>query len=144
VSIVTTTLATVTDAALGIWLGTILFFSFVGAPRLFRALDEAAAGRAVNAIFPRYYTLGIGLGAVAAAATVAGTAVRSPAAATGALLGAVGIAASANAYARWVLIPRMDAAGDDGFARYHRQSVVLNAVTMFAVGAAFVARHAGG
>lgn len=54
--------AIVIDAALGIWLGSIIFFSFIGAPQTFAVLESDHAGRVVNAIFPRYYVFGIALG----------------------------------------------------------------------------------
>ena len=44
--------------ALIVWLGEIVFFSFVVAPALFRTLPTADAGRAVGAVFPLYYRLG--------------------------------------------------------------------------------------
>ncbi len=45
-------------AALIVWLGEIVFFSFVVAPAIFRTLPTADAGRAVGAVFPLYYRLG--------------------------------------------------------------------------------------
>ncbi|WP_135826211.1 DUF4149 domain-containing protein [Halorussus ruber] len=139
-SLVQTALSTVTDAALGIWLGTILFFSFVGAPTTFDVLGDDA-GQVVNAIFPKYYLLGVGLGAAALLAVlVAGLVTFFDAARVG-LLALVAAGIGMNAYARWVLIPKMDRAGDDAFAQYHKQSVALNGVTMLAVGAALVLSH---
>ncbi|HEV8700511.1 MAG TPA: DUF4149 domain-containing protein, partial [Candidatus Polarisedimenticolia bacterium] len=38
--------------ALGIWVGSVVFFSFFTAPTLFGALPRDMAGRAVSAIFP--------------------------------------------------------------------------------------------
>lgn len=52
--------------ALSVWVGTIVFFSFVAAPSIFSALPREMAGRAVAAIFPRYYLLGGVCGGVAA------------------------------------------------------------------------------
>ena len=51
--------------ALGTWVGSVVFFSFFTAPTLFGALPRDMAGRAVSAIFPRYYALGAACGAVA-------------------------------------------------------------------------------
>ncbi|MFB6176304.1 MAG: DUF4149 domain-containing protein, partial [Halobaculum sp.] len=53
------------DLALGLWLGAMVFFSFVAAPRVFAVLDDDDAGRVVTDIFPRYYTVGLALGVVA-------------------------------------------------------------------------------
>jgi len=44
--------------ALIVWVGELVFFSFVGAPSLFRTFPPAEAGRAVGAIFPIYYSIG--------------------------------------------------------------------------------------
>jgi uncharacterized membrane protein len=51
--------------ALVIWVGGVVFFSFVTAPALFGALPRDMAGRATAAIFPRYYALGAVCGSVA-------------------------------------------------------------------------------
>src|SRR5437773_12582167 len=51
--------------ALGLWLGSVVFFSLVAAPGLFGALPRDAAGRAVSAIFPRYYAFGAACGVTA-------------------------------------------------------------------------------
>jgi len=50
--------------ALIVWVGEIVFFSFVGAPAIFRNLPTEEAGRAVGAIFPLYYRVGYGCGGV--------------------------------------------------------------------------------
>lgn len=50
--------------ALIVWLGEVVFFSFVVAPALFRTFPTADAGRAVGAVFPTYYRLGYVCGAV--------------------------------------------------------------------------------
>lgn len=51
--------------ALIVWLGGVVFFSFIAAPAVFRTLSTQEAGRVVGAIFPLYYALGTGAGAVA-------------------------------------------------------------------------------
>lgn len=61
----TAILRTVHLLALGTWVGSVVFFSFFTAPTLFGALPRDMAGRAVSAIFPRYYALGAVCGAVA-------------------------------------------------------------------------------
>ena len=129
--------AAVAALALGSWLGSVVFFSFVGAPTIFGTLEEDTAGRAVNAIFPRYYRFGVGAGLIALLAGVARAAVGDIDVAAAVTLAGTVLGIAANGYALGVLIPKMDAAGDDAFARYHKQSVVLNLVTMLAVVAAF-------
>src|SRR4029077_14510230 len=53
--------------ALALWIGEIVFFSFVVAPGVFGVLEGPHAGAVVGAIFPRYYALGTVAGAVAIA-----------------------------------------------------------------------------
>ncbi|MFB6149165.1 MAG: DUF4149 domain-containing protein [Halobacteriales archaeon] len=139
--LVTVLAGIVVDAALGIWLGSIVFFSFIGAPQTFAVLDTDRAGRVVNAIFPRYYVFGIALGVVA----LVGTGVIAVSAGIdSAIVGVIGVIAlgvGLNGYARWILIPKMDAAGEAAFERYHRRSVILNGVTMLAVAVGLVGTH---
>jgi len=128
-------------AALGMWLGSIVFFSFVAAPALFDELGEERAGDAVNVVFPRYYLFGLGMGAVALLAwAVAPFVAAVPEPPVVADLG-VFAAFLANLYARYRLIPKMDAAGSDAFARYHKQSVGLNLVALVGLAAAFAVLH---
>jgi len=132
-----TALATVVDASLGVWLGSIVFFSFVGAPTTFDVLGDDA-GQVVNAIFPKYYSFGAALGGVAAAAAL----VVGVGPYDGVLLAALALVGVAlDLYARQVLIPKMEEAGDDAFAQYHKQSVALNGVTMLAVAGGLVVSH---
>lgn len=42
----------------GIWLGTIVFFSFVIAPQIFKLLPHADAANIQNHLFPFYYIVG--------------------------------------------------------------------------------------
>ncbi len=51
--------------ALVVWIGGIVFFSFIGAPALFKTLAPEHAGKAVGAIFPKYYPMGYVSGIVA-------------------------------------------------------------------------------
>ena len=44
--------------SLAIWIGSIVFFSFIGAPTIFKTLDRQTAGDVVGAIFPKYFMLG--------------------------------------------------------------------------------------
>ena len=41
-----------------IWIGTIIFFSFFGAPSIFKVLDRELAGDVVGDIFPKYWMIG--------------------------------------------------------------------------------------
>ena len=49
---------------ISIWSGTIIFFSAVGAPTVFKSLDEREAGVFLRSFFPKYYIFGIVLGVV--------------------------------------------------------------------------------
>lgn len=133
-------LALVVDGALGAWLGVMAFFSFVGAPRAFAVFDERG-GEYVNDVFPRYYRVGAGLGAVAFAAGLALGAVGRYDGPTLVLLASTAVGVLLSGYSAAVLIPKMETAGESGFHRYHRQTVVLNGLTMLAVAVGLVASH---
>ena len=49
---------------ISIWSGTIIFFSAVVAPTVFKSLDEKDAGVFLRAFFPKYYIFGIVLGVI--------------------------------------------------------------------------------
>jgi uncharacterized membrane protein len=124
--------------ALVVWLGEVVFFSFVVAPSVFGALPSETAGQVVGAIFPRYYALGAGAGAIALAAAVglwAEAAARRPWSAVCVMLA---LMLAATVYAGRVvqpeaqaLRPRLhEATVDPGvkerFDRLHRRAVQLN------------------
>jgi len=139
-TLLTTALATLADAALGASLGAMAFFSFVAAPRAFAVLGSETAGEYVNDVFPRYYAANGTLSALAFVALLAhasGAWPRSVLLAAGCTL----VALLCHGFARAWLIPRMEAAGEDAFERYHGWSVGLNGVAMLAVAAALVATH---
>ncbi len=130
--------------ALGLWLGEIVFFSFIGTPAIFAVLERARAGEVTSAIFPRYYALGLGCAVVAA---VCGLLLARGAARPGAWRAAVGcivVGLVAVAWAAFVLQPRahrlrtaMQAAVETDpvrveFARVHRNAVLLNAGALLA------------
>jgi len=139
-SLATVALSTVLDSALGAWLGVMTFFSFVGAPRAFAVFDDRG-GEYVNDVFPRYYRVGVALGAVAFVAGLALGYVGGYAPSTVVVLSATAVAALLAGYSVQSLVPRMEAAGESGFERFHRQSVILNGVAMLAVAVALVASH---
>ncbi len=49
---------------ISIWSGTIIFFSAVVAPTVFKSLGEKDAGIFLRAFFPKYYVFGIVLGVI--------------------------------------------------------------------------------
>ena len=44
--------------SLVVWIGSIIFFSFFGAPSIFKVLDRSLAGDVVGSIFPKYWMIG--------------------------------------------------------------------------------------
>lgn len=123
--------------ALVIWVGGIIFFSFVAAPAIFQVLAKEDAGRLVRAIFPRYYKLGIGCG-VLTTLSLAGLGIVSGRL-TGPLAADIVIVTLMMCLTIYslVLVPRINAARDAGqeqeerFKKLHRRSVVVNAVVLF-------------
>ena len=45
--------------ALGLWVGSIIFFSFFIAPTVFKVLKPEDAARLQRALFPKYYLVGV-------------------------------------------------------------------------------------
>lgn len=129
---------TLVVGALGVWLGSIVFFSFVAAPALFSELGSERAGEAVNVVFPRYYVFGVAMALVVLGVWIVGPLAFDTAEPPLTADAGVFVGAGANLYARYVLVPKMEAAGDDAFAQYHKQSVALNLVTLAGVAVALV------
>ncbi|MGD1028527.1 DUF4149 domain-containing protein [Candidatus Binatus soli] len=129
-------------AALGCWLGGIVFFSFFTAPAVFTRLPTAEAGQLISAIFPRYYMLGYVAGTVSFILAVYFTAVRGPRMWWGATTVALAIALGITFYAGTVILPRADAirsvtedpnpdaARKAEFDRLHHMSVILNGTVL--------------
>ena len=133
-------LSFVVDVSLGAWLGTMAFFSFVAAPRTFAVLDDRA-GDVVSDIFPRYYVVGVVLGTSAFLAALADGVLSDFDLRLGLLFLFVLVPTAIVAVSRWVLIPRMEAAGEDAFSTHHRRSVILNGVAILSVLCALVVSH---
>jgi hypothetical protein len=45
-------------SSLVVWIGSIVFFSFIAAPGIFKALPRETAGDVVGEIFPKYWLIG--------------------------------------------------------------------------------------
>ena len=131
--------------ALALWLGETVFFSLVVAPRLFSALPVEEAGAVVALLFPLYYAVGAGCGAVLVAAALwlwrrDGIAGRGWLAAS--LLAAVALAAvllaglvvqpRASALRAARQQPDAPAAVREEFAALHRRAMQLNGVVLVA------------
>jgi uncharacterized membrane protein len=137
--------------ALIVWVGAVVFFSFVVAPALFGAFPAVEAGRAVGALFPLYYRLGYVCGGVLVLTSVL---LRRGAAARtwwGVNAGLAGIMLAATLYAGVVLLPRASAlrpqihdptappAAKEEFDRLHRLAVQLNgAVLLGGIAVSFI------
>jgi uncharacterized membrane protein len=124
--------------ALVVWLGEIVFFSFVVAPSVFGAFPQELAGQVVGVIFPRYYALGSVAGAIA---VIAALVLRSDTSATrpwSAIAVMLVLMLAATLYAGVVVRPRVqalrphlheasvDPAVRAEFDRLHRLAVRLN------------------
>jgi uncharacterized membrane protein len=135
-------------AAIVLWLGVMGFFAAVVAPAAFATLDREAAGRFVGAVFPRYYAVGAGLGALALAALLARMALGRGRAGDWIPLLLVAVMLGSTLYAWLVVLPAAHAAREAlrqaapapgalsseglAFARLHRLSSALNGVSMLA------------
>ena len=124
--------------ALAVWIGQIVFFSFVVAPTVFGAVPQETAGQIVGAIFPRYYLLGTIAGVVALVAALGiGRAPTTTSAWTAVVVMLVMMLA-ATLYAGRVIQPRaqalrpqlhaavVDPAVRATFDTLHRRAVQLN------------------
>ena len=50
------------NLALALWVGGMVFFSFITTPTIFQTLPREMASQIISAIFPRYYVLGYASG----------------------------------------------------------------------------------
>ncbi|HYB41467.1 MAG TPA: DUF4149 domain-containing protein [Candidatus Methylomirabilis sp.] len=132
--------------AVALWLGAMGFFGFFVAPAAFATLEREAAGRFVNAIFPRYYLVGAALGLLALASVLARGALKGWRGRDWVAVGLVGVMLALTLYARIVVLPAAHAAreamrgAETGagqaeslrFARLHRVAGALNVAVMIA------------
>lgn len=65
---IATVLSAIAAVALAVWIGSIVFQSFVVAPTIFKRLPPESAGVVLRALFPRFFRLGLlcGLSALGA------------------------------------------------------------------------------
>jgi len=132
---------------LGVWVGTILFFSIVVAPTAFRALDSAHAGAYIRAVFPRYYLFGMVLGLLVLGLGIAYRVLSKEWGALSLLtLVLTGVMWATTAYAHFALRPQIEAHrearasategtadynnANEQFKRGHLLSVVLNLLVL--------------
>jgi hypothetical protein len=110
-----------------VWLGSVVFFSFVVAPTAFGALGREGAAPLMRAIFPRYYLAGLlSGGAMLVAALGLGADLR--------ITVPIVIGLALGGYARQVITPAVNRARDGHdekrFAQLHALSVRLNLVVL--------------
>src|SRR3984957_20655616 len=129
-------------AALGCWLGGIVFFSFFTAPAVFTVLPRPEAGQLISAIFPRYYMLGYVVGTISLVLAIYFTAVREPRMWWGGTTLVLEIALGGTLYDGTVSLPRADAirtvnespnpdpVKKSEFDKLHHNSVILNGAVL--------------
>lgn len=125
--------------SLAVWLGTIVFHSFVVAPTMFSHFPRETAGEVVSRLFPRYYQIGFACGAVCTFVPLFLHSAASSAsrwlvvAMLGALMWGLTLvagtvvhhrAAALRAEIREVASPSAEQSA--AFARWHRAAVLLN------------------
>ena len=119
---------------ISIWVGSIIFFSAIIAPTVFKALDEKNAGIFLRAFFPKYYIFGIILGFIA---LILGIKAMSL------ILASMVIAMILLSIISRLMIPVINAARDMGvegesrFKKLHTLSVFLNILTLI-IGLIFI------
>lgn len=140
--------------ALVVWVGEIVFLSFVVAPTVFRVLPSATAGQVMGALFPVYYAVGTGAGVVAWCSALVLWRRQVPTLRRAILVALLTLMLGATAYAGGVIQPRaaalrpalhQAAVADDvraEFGRLHGIAVALNAAVLL-LGLACVGVAAG-
>ena len=112
---------------ISIWVGSIIFFSAIIAPTVFKALDEKNAGIFLRAFFPKYYIFGIILGLIALISGIKSM---------GLMLVSMIVAMILLSIISRLMIPVINAARDMGaqgesrFKKLHTLSVFLNILTL--------------
>lgn len=119
----------ITDITLGIWLGSIVFFSFIGAPKIFQTLGKKKAGKVVNNIFPNYYLLGIIAGIIATIASLVRIYLEFKIYTLITFLGCI-IGIILFIYSRQNLIPKMEKFEEKKFEKIHKLSVRINGIAL--------------
>jgi hypothetical protein len=120
--------------AVGVWLGTVVSFSFVMLPTIHAVLSGHATAL-LDQLFPRYYMIGLlcGLTALAAVSLAPATPLL-PFGERMRLAFPVAVSLLCTLVGQQVLLPRLQrnraAADDAGFARLHQISAALNSTTL--------------
>jgi uncharacterized protein DUF4149 len=120
--------------AIGVWLGTVVSFSFVMLPTIHGVL-EGRASALLDQLFPRYYIIGLLCGLTAlAAVSLAPTTPLFSFSERLRLAFPVVISLLCSLAGQYVLLPRLQrerrSANDASFARWHQVSAALNSTTL--------------
>ena len=119
---------------ISIWVGSIIFFSAIIAPTVFKALNEKNAGIFLRAFFPKYYIFGIILGFIALMSGIKGMSL---------ILVSMIMAMILFSIISRLMIPIINATRDMGvegesrFKKLHTLSVFLNILTLI-IGLIFI------
>jgi hypothetical protein len=119
------TLVVFYQLALSYWIGSMAYFSFLFAPRVFKVLPRPLAGELQNALFPLYFR---SLLIASIVVSVSGILLRLPRWTQS----ISAVSAAIFFYSSWKLSPAIRALGEAGmqsseeFARLHKLSVGLN------------------
>jgi len=120
--------------AVGVWLGTVVSFSFVMLPTIHSVLSGRAS-MLLDQLFPRYYMVGLLCGLTAlAAVSLAPTTPLLPFSERVRLAFPVAVSLLCTLIGQQVLLPRLQAqrggANEAAFARLHQVSAALNSTTL--------------
>jgi len=120
-----------------IWVGSIIFFSAIIAPTVFKVLDEKSAGLFLRAFFPKYYIFGLIIGGLCLMLIfLLNIALNT-------MLLALLLVMMALTVTSKLMIPVINAArdmGEEGVSRFkklHTMSVMLNVLTLI-IGLIFI------
>lgn len=120
--------------AVGVWLGTVVSFSFVVLPTIHRVSAPGDATQLLRRLFPRYYGAGIVCGFTALAlVSLARSADILPVSEALRLALPVAGGLLLSLLAQYVLLPRMHEARDrqpERYAALHRVSAMLNSTVL--------------
>jgi uncharacterized membrane protein len=128
--------------ALGLWVGAVVFVSFVVAPAVFRAVPNETAGAVMGQIFPLYYGFTVVAGVVALGSALLLLGKTSGAGAWKAIVVMLAVMLAVTTYAAAVVNPRarelrpalhrepVDPGVREEFDRLHRRAVQLNGLVL--------------
>jgi hypothetical protein len=120
--------------AVGVWLGTVVSFSFVMLPTIHNVLSERAS-TLLDQLFPRYYMIGLLCGLTAlAAVSLAPVTPLLPLSERVRLAFPVAVSLLCTLVGHQVLLPRLQrqrgGSNEAAFARLHQFSAALNSTTL--------------